>query len=188
MANGTRDSRDRGYCDASLDRLGLDTIDLYYLHRVDPEVPITDTIGAMAKLVTDGKVRHLGVSELTADQLRAACAVHPISAVQFEWSLLWREPEADILRPPTNSAWPLSPTARPGRGLLTDTLSDPEIDRSDFRASDPRFHGAELTATAPRSPHSPTSPPTSASPLDSWPSPGYSHKAPTSSPSQEAGE
>lgn len=82
---------------------------------------------------------------MTADQLRAACAVHPISAVQFEWSLLWREPEADILPAAHELGVALVPYSPLGRGLLTDTLSDPEIDRSDFRASDPRFHGAELT-------------------------------------------
>ena len=87
----------RGYCEASLARLGVEVIDLYYLHRVDPQVPVADTIGAMAQLVAEGKVRHLGVSEVTPAQLARAAAVHPISAVQFEWSLLWREPEDDII-------------------------------------------------------------------------------------------
>src|SRR5882757_8540756 len=87
----------RGYCDASLERLGVDVIDLYYLHRVDPEVPIAETVQAMAELVDAGKVRYLGVSEVTAEQLREANAVHPIAAVQFEWSMLWREPELDII-------------------------------------------------------------------------------------------
>jgi len=87
----------REHCEGSLDRLGVDAIDLYYLHRVDPDVPIAETIGAMAELVTEGKVRHLGVSEVTTDQLGAAHAEHPITAVQFEWSLLWREPEHDVV-------------------------------------------------------------------------------------------
>ena len=87
----------RGYCEASLARLGVEVIDLYYLHRVDPQVPIGDTIGAMAGLVAEGKVRHLGVSEVTPDQLEQAAAVHRISAVEFEWSLAWREPEDDIV-------------------------------------------------------------------------------------------
>ena len=77
-----------GYCDESLRRLGTETIDLYYLHRVDPQVPIEESIGAMSELVSQGKVRHLGVSEVTADQLRRANAIHPIAAVQFEWSLM----------------------------------------------------------------------------------------------------
>ncbi len=134
----------RGYCDASLARLGVDTIDLYYLHRVDPEVPIAETVGAMAKLVTDGKVRHLGVSEVTVEQLHAACAEYPISAVQFEWSLLWREPETDLIPAARELGVALVPYSPLGRGLLTDTLSDSQIDSSDFRQSDPRFHGNEL--------------------------------------------
>lgn len=82
---------------------------------------------------------------MTADQLRAACAEHPISAVQFEWSLLWREPETEIIPTARELGVALVPYSPLGRGLLTDTLSDHDIDRSDFRASDPRFHGAELT-------------------------------------------
>lgn len=92
-----RPDRVRAYCDASLSRLGIDTIDLYYLHRVDPDVPVGETVGAMGDLVTAGRVRHLGLSEATVDQLETASSAHPISAVQFEWSLMWRGPEADIV-------------------------------------------------------------------------------------------
>ena len=102
----------RGYCEASLRRLRRDVIDLYYLHRVDPDMPVAETVGAMAALVAEGKVRHLGLSEATPAQLEQAAAVHPISAVEFEWSLLWRDPEDDVL--PAARRW-LSgwcPTAR----------------------------------------------------------------------------
>jgi aryl-alcohol dehydrogenase-like predicted oxidoreductase len=134
----------RGYCEASLQRLGRDVIELYYLHRVDPQVPIAATVGAMAELVADGKVRHLGVSEVTPDQLRAACAVHPITAVQVEWSLLWREPETDLVPTARELGVGIVPYSPLGRGLLTATLSADAIDTSDFRRGDPRFHGAEL--------------------------------------------
>lgn len=134
----------REHCEGSLGRLGVDAIDLYYLHRVDPDVPIAETIGAMARLVTEGKVRHLGVSEVTTDQLGAAHAEHPITAVQFEWSLLWREPELDVIPAARRLGVGLVPYSPLGRGLLTGTLSGDDIDVSDFRRSDPRFHGAEL--------------------------------------------
>lgn len=129
----------RGYCDASLERLGVDVIDLYYLHRVDPEVPIAETVQAMAQLIDDGKVRHLGVSEVTAEQLRAANAVHPIAAVQFEWSMLWREPELDIIPAARELGVGLVPYSPLGRGLLTATLDRDTIGTSDFRRTDPRF-------------------------------------------------
>ncbi len=136
----------RGYCEASLARLGVEAIDLYYLHRVDPDVPIADTVGAMAQLVNEGKVRHLGLSEVTAAQLVQAAAVHPITAVQFEWSLLWREPEADIVPAARGLGAGLVPYSPLGRGLLTASLAGSDIDSSDFRRSDPRFHGDELTS------------------------------------------
>src|SRR5690242_19132749 len=85
-------ARVREYCEASLRRLGVDVIDLYYLHRVDPAVPIEETVGAMARLVADGKVRRLGLSEVSPEQIAAATRAHPIAAVEFEWSLSWREP------------------------------------------------------------------------------------------------
>lgn len=134
----------RGYADASLKRLGVDVIDLYYLHRVDPEVPIGETVQAMAQLIDDGKVRHLGVSEVTAEQLQAANAVHPIAAVQFEWSMLWREPELDIIPAARELGVGLVPYSPLGRGLLTATLDREGIDSSDFRRTDPRFQDANL--------------------------------------------
>ncbi len=134
----------RGYCEASLARLGVEVIDLYYLHRVDPQVPIADTIGAMAGLVAEGKVRHLGVSEVTPDQLEQAAAVHAISAVQFEWSLAWREPEDDIIPAARRLGAGIVPYSPLGRGLLTATLTRADVEASDFRRNDPRFAGADL--------------------------------------------
>lgn len=134
----------RGFCEASLRRLGRDVIDLYYLHRVDPEVPVADTVGAMAALVAEGKVRHLGLSEVTAAQLEQAAAVHPISAVQFEWSLLWRDPEDDVVPAARRLGTGLVAYSPLGRGLLTAALAGPDIDTSDFRRHDPRFHGPAL--------------------------------------------
>lgn len=134
----------RGYCEASLSRLGVEVIDLYYLHRADPEVPVADSVGAMAELVAEGKIRHIGVSELTAEQLEQAAATHPITAVQFEWSLLWREPEDDVVPTARRLGIGLVPYSPLGRGILTATLARDEIDASDFRRSDPRFHGAAL--------------------------------------------
>ena len=134
----------RGFCEASLRRLGRDVIDLYYLHRVDPEVPVADTVGAMAGLVAEGKVRHLGLSEATPAQLEQAAAVHPVSAVQFEWSLLWRDPEDDVVPAARRLGIGLVPYSPLGRGLLTAALAGTDIDASDFRRQDPRFHGPAL--------------------------------------------
>ena len=134
----------RGYCEASLARLGVEVIDLYYLHRVDPQVPIADTIGAMAGLVAEGKVRHLGVSEVTPDQLEQAATVHAISAVQFEWSLLWRDPEDDIGAAARRLGVGIVPYSPLGRGLLTATLTRENVADSDLRRTDPRFQGADL--------------------------------------------
>jgi len=134
----------RGYCEASLARLGTEVIDLYYLHRVDPRVPIADTIGAMAQLVTEGKARHLGVSEVTPAQLEQAAAVHPISAVQVEWSLLWRDPEDDIVPGARRAGAGIVTYSPLGRGMLTATLTRDDIDGSDFRRGDPRFQGGDL--------------------------------------------
>ncbi len=132
------------YCDASLSRLGVDTIDLFYLHRVDPQVPVADTVGAMAELVEQGKVRHLGLSETTAAELERAAAVHPITALQMEWSLFWREPEDDVIPTARRLGIGLVPYSPLGRGVLTGTLPS-ELGADDFRASDPRFAGADLT-------------------------------------------
>ena len=135
-----------GYCDESLHRLGTETIDLYYLHRVDPQVPIEESIGAMSELVSRGKVRHLGVSEVTADQLRRAHAIHPIAAVQFEWSLMWREPEVNIVPAARQLGVGLVPYSPLGRGLLGGSLNTTSVAESPFRANDPRFNGSSLTA------------------------------------------
>ncbi|HEV2635814.1 MAG TPA: aldo/keto reductase [Actinocrinis sp.] len=136
----------RAYCEASLTRLGLDTIDLYYLHRADPDVPVAESVGAMAELVREGKIRHVGVSELTAGQLAEAASAHPVTAVEFEWSLLWREPEDEIVPAARRLGIGLVPYSPLGRGLLTATLARAEIGTSDFRGTDPRFQGAELDA------------------------------------------
>lgn len=134
----------REYCDASLRRLGVDVIDLYYLHRVDPEVPVAETVGAMAGLVAAGKVRHLGLSEVSPPQLAEASAVHPIAAVEFEWSLSWREPEDDVVPAARAHGAGLVPYSPLGRGLLTGKLPAGPFPPGDFRAADPRFAGADL--------------------------------------------
>ena len=134
----------RGYCEASLRRLGRDVIDLYYLHRVDPAVPVADSVGAMAELVRAGLVRYLGLSEATPEQLAQAAAVHPVAAVQFEWSLLWRDPETGIVPAARRLGIGLVPYSPLGRGLLTATLTSADIASSDFRSSDPRFSGGAL--------------------------------------------
>ena len=127
----------RGFCEASLRRLGRDVIDLYYLHRVDPEVPVADTVGAMAGLVAEGKVRHLGLSEATPAQLEQAAAVHPVSAVQFEWSLLWRDPEDDVVPAARRLGIGLVPYSPLGRGLLTAALAGTGHRRQRFPPSGP---------------------------------------------------
>jgi aryl-alcohol dehydrogenase-like predicted oxidoreductase len=134
----------REYCEASLRRLGTDVIDLYYLHRIDPAVPVADTVGAMAELVAEGKVCHLGLSEATPVQLEQAAAVHPIAAVQYEWSLLWRGPEDDVVPAARRLGTGIVCYSPLGRGLLTSTLTETGIAGSDFRRGDPRFHGADL--------------------------------------------
>jgi aryl-alcohol dehydrogenase-like predicted oxidoreductase len=136
----------RGYCDASLRRLGVDVIDLYYLHRVDPAVPVAETVGAMADLVTVGKVRHLGLSEVNVGQLERAAAVHPIAAVQFEWSIMWREPEDDVVPAARRLGIGLVPYSPLGRGMLTGALPAGGFGEGDFRAADPRFGGQRLAS------------------------------------------
>jgi len=138
-----RPERIAGYLDASLQRLGVDHVDLYYLHRVDPEVPIEDSIGAMAELVAAGKVGHIGVSEVTAQQLERAVAVHPIAAVQTEWSLTWREVEDEVVPAARHLGVGIVPYSPLGRGLLTGALAaGREFGDGDMRRSDPRFAGA----------------------------------------------
>ncbi|NES13123.1 aldo/keto reductase [Micromonospora sp. PPF5-17] len=136
--------RVRAYCDASLRRLGVEVIDLYYLHRVDPQVPLADSVGAMAELVSAGKVRHLGVSELGPEQLRQAAAVHPIAALQCEWSLSWREVEDDVLPVARQLGIGLVPYSPLGRGLLTGAMPAGGFGAGDFRHGDGRFSGPAL--------------------------------------------
>jgi aryl-alcohol dehydrogenase-like predicted oxidoreductase len=133
-------------CDASLARLGVDVIDLYYLHRVDPQVPIEETVGAMAALVTAGKVRHLGLSEASAATIRRAHAVHPIAAVQTEYSLWTRDLEAEILPTLRELGIGLVAYSPLGRGFLTGTIRSAEdLGENDWRRTNPRFQGDNLT-------------------------------------------
>jgi len=134
-------------CEASLQRLHVDHIDLYYQHRVDPETPIEDTVGAMAELVTAGKVRALGLSEVGPDLIRRAHAVHPVTALQSEYSLWERSVEQGITETCRDLGITLVPFSPLGRSALTGALNpDDTFDRSDFRASNPRF-AAEHLAT-----------------------------------------
>ncbi|ROO88257.1 aryl-alcohol dehydrogenase-like predicted oxidoreductase [Actinocorallia herbida] len=133
-------------CEDSLTRLGTDRIDLYYLHRVDPDTPIEDTVGAMAELVTEGKVRYLGLSEVTVDQLERAHAVHPISALQSEYSLWTRGIEAEILPALRRLGIGLVPFSPLGRGFLTGTVTTAEFSADDMRNSNPRFTAEAVDA------------------------------------------
>jgi len=134
----------RAACEASLQRLGVDHIDLYYQHRVDKKVPIEETVGAMAELVRAGKVRHLGLSEASAQTIRRAHAVHPITAVQSEWSLWTRDLEAQVL--PTCRALGIGIVAYSplGRGFLTGALAVDTLAANDWRRQNPRFQAAAL--------------------------------------------
>ncbi len=134
----------RGYCEASLQRLGVEHIDLYYLHRVDPSVAIEETIGAMADLVAEGEVRHLGLSEATVEQLERAAATHSITALQSEWSLWWREIEDDVLPVARRLGIGIVPYSPLGRGFLTGALATDTLAADDLRRSDPRFDGPAL--------------------------------------------
>jgi aryl-alcohol dehydrogenase-like predicted oxidoreductase len=132
-------------CEASLARLGVDHIDLYYQHRPDPDVPIEETVGAMAALVAAGKVRHLGLSEASADTIRRASAVHPITAVQTEWSLFSRDIERAVLPACRELGIAVVPYSPLGRGLLTGTVqSAADLHDIDFRQGQPRFQGDNL--------------------------------------------
>lgn len=134
-------------CEESLRRLGTDCIDLYYLHRLDPRVPIEDTVGAMAELVRAGKVRHLGLSEISAKTLRRAHVVHPITAVQSEYSLWTRDPQAHVLPACRELGVGFVPFSPLGRGMLTGRLNaDMTLPASDLRADMPRFMGDNFTA------------------------------------------
>jgi aryl-alcohol dehydrogenase-like predicted oxidoreductase len=129
-------------CDQSLSRLGVDHIDLYYQHRVDPEVPIEETVGAMAELVAAGKVRHLGLSEASAASLRRAAAVHPITALQSEWSLWTRDLEDGVASTARELGIGIVPYSPLGRGFLTGQITSPDdFAEDDFRRHNPRFQG-----------------------------------------------
>jgi aryl-alcohol dehydrogenase-like predicted oxidoreductase len=138
----------RSACEASLGRLGTDHIDLYYQHRVDPRTPIEETVGAMAELVKEGKIRHIGLSEAGAETIRRAQAVHPITAVQSELSLWTRDVESDIL--PTLEELGIGFVAYSplGRGFLSGRFTSPEdeLEEGDFRRYGPRFKGENLQA------------------------------------------
>lgn len=136
----------RRCCDASLSRLGVDIIDLYYLHRVDPTTPIEDTVGTMAELVRDGKVRHLGLSEASAATLRRAVAVHPIAALQTEWSLWSREIEHSIAPTARELGIGLVPYSPLGRGLLAGRITAADdLGPDDYRRGSPRFQDGNLS-------------------------------------------
>ncbi|KWW98429.1 Aldo/keto reductase [Carbonactinospora thermoautotrophica] len=127
-------------CEGSLKRLGVEVIDLYYMHRRDPDTPIEETVGAMAELVAEGKVRYLGLSEVTADELRQAHAVHPIAAVQSEWSLWSRDVERSVVLACRELGVGFVPYSPLGRGFLTGTVTSADnLPADDFRRYQPRF-------------------------------------------------
>ncbi|MDT0277671.1 aldo/keto reductase [Blastococcus goldschmidtiae] len=143
----------RACAEASLRRLGVDVIDLYYQHRVDAKVPIEDTVGAMAELVQEGKVRHLGLSEASAASIRRAVAVHPIAALQSEWSLWTRDLEGggaggeSVLGVAREHGIGIVPFSPLGRGFLTGAITSPDdFDDDDFRKNQPRFQGEAFQA------------------------------------------
>ncbi|MGA2838228.1 MAG: aldo/keto reductase [Acidimicrobiales bacterium] len=132
----------RQACEASLRRLGVDHIDLYYQHRSDPGVPIEESVGAMAELVGEGKVRYLGLSEAAPDTLRRACAVHPIAALQSEWSLWSRDIETEVVPTARELGIGIVAYSPLGRGFLTGDITSPEdFPEGDFRKFQPRFSG-----------------------------------------------
>jgi len=133
--------------DESLQRLQTDVVDLYYMHRRDVTVPIEETVGAMAELVAAGKVRHLGLSEVTADELRAAVAVHPIAAVQSEWSIWSRDVERNVVPAAAELGVGFVPYSPLGRGFLTGTIrSAADLSSTDFRRTLPRYAEGALDA------------------------------------------
>ena len=137
----------RRACEGSLKRLGIDTIDLFYQHRVDPNVPIEDTIGGMADLVKEGKVRHIALSEAGPDTIRRAAKVHPIAALQSEYSLWERDIETDILAACRENGIGFVPYSPLGRGFLAGTIrSLDDLPADDWRRNDPRYQGDNLAA------------------------------------------
>jgi aryl-alcohol dehydrogenase-like predicted oxidoreductase len=145
-ADGSADHVRRSI-DGSLERLGTEYVDLYFQHRVDPGVPIEETVGAMAELVRAGKVRHIGLSEAAPETIRRANAVHPITAVQTEYSLWTRDPEAEVLPTCRELGIGFVPYSPLGRGFLAGRFASPdELDEGDFRRTGPRFTGENLEA------------------------------------------
>ncbi|ECE6962036.1 aldo/keto reductase, partial [Salmonella enterica subsp. enterica] len=139
----------KAVAEASLGRLGIEQIDLFYQHRVDPNVPIEETVGAMAELVQQGKVKALGLSEASAATIRRAHKVHPIAAVQSEYSLWSREPEDEVFAVCRELAIGFVPYSPLGRGLLTGTISKPdELGADDWRKTLPRFQADNMDANA----------------------------------------
>jgi aryl-alcohol dehydrogenase-like predicted oxidoreductase len=137
----------RSSIEISLKRLNTDYVDLFYQHRVDPDVPIEETVGALAELVKEGKIRHIGLSEASADTLRRAAAVHPITALQTEYSLWTRDVEAEILPTCRELGIGFVPYSPLGRGFLSGRFSSPDdLDSNDFRRHGPRFTGDNLDA------------------------------------------
>jgi aryl-alcohol dehydrogenase-like predicted oxidoreductase len=137
----------RSSIEGSLARLGTDHVDLYFQHRMDPAVPIEETVGAMADLVKEGKIRHIGLSEAAPETIRRANAVHPITAVQSEYSLWTRDPEAEVLPTCRELGIGFVPYSPLGRGFLAGRFASPEeLDENDFRRSGPRFTGENLDA------------------------------------------
>ena len=135
----------RGACEGSLHRLGTDHIDLYYQHRVDPKTPIEETVGAMAELVEEGKIRHIGLSEAGAETIRRAHAVHPITAVQWEYSLWTRDVEAEVKPTVEELGIGLVPYSPLGRGFLSGKIrSLDDLDPGDYRRRSPRFEEENL--------------------------------------------
>ncbi|WP_224282493.1 aldo/keto reductase [Streptomyces sp. LS1784] len=135
--------------DASLRRLGVDEIDLYYMHRRDPAVPLADSVGAMAELVQAGKVRHLGLSEVTGAELREAHAIHPIAALQSEWSVFARDVERTAVPAAAELGVAFVPYSPLGRGFLTGAFQDAkELSADDYRRTNPRFTGDNAAANA----------------------------------------
>ena len=131
--------------EGSLKRLGTDHVDLYYQHRIDPDTPIEETVGALAELVREGKVRHIGLSEASADTIRRAHATHPITAVQSEYSLWSRDIEAEVIPALRELGIGLVAYSPIGRGFLAGRFTDPsELDEGDFRRNNPRFMGDAL--------------------------------------------
>ncbi|MFE9247808.1 aldo/keto reductase [Streptomyces sp. NPDC007088] len=140
----------RACVEGSLRRLGTEVIDLYYMHRRDPAVPIEQTVSVMAELVQQGKVRHLGLSEVTAEELRAAQSVHPIAAVQSEWSVFSRDIEAGVVPAAAELGVALVPYSPLGRGFLTGAFvqAESELSADDFRQQQPRFTGDNARVNA----------------------------------------